>query len=206
VRQSIFLSLCDTHICTGKSAAVYGIFTWSNLGLISLTLTLDGEPTYQSYRVEANTPQFVSELGQQQNFIFYNYDFLESGDHTLIVNVTDCINQTFAFDFLTYTPTFSTLASMPNLTQGTTGGSSGYQSSRKNSAGIVAGGIIGGILLVLLFASIFIFRRRRKAKGDYKPGMSHLQIGIPLKSLPRCSVPFRPLTARSDSHPTHTTK
>jgi hypothetical protein len=125
----------------------------------------------------------VSELGQQENFLFYSYDFLQSGDHTLIVNVTDCINQTFAFDYLTYTPTFSTLATMPNLTQSTTGGSSSQSSGRKGSAGIVAGGIVGAVLLVLLAALIFIFRRRKKARGKYKPGMSNLQTGISLKVL-----------------------
>jgi hypothetical protein len=34
-------------------------------------------------------------------------------------------------------------------------------------------------LLVLFFALIFIFRRRRRSKGrDYKPGLSHLQLRI----------------------------
>ena len=185
VRQPIFLNYYATQNGKGSSAAIYGIFTWSNLGLISLTFTLDGQPLSKSYRVEADTPQFVSELGQQQNFLFYSFDFLQSGDHTLVVNVTDCVNQTFAFDFLTYTPSFSTLASMPNLTQGSTGASNGSQSnSKKSSTGIIVGGIAGAVLLVLLFALVFIFRRRRILKGKgYKPGVFCLQLGISVLTL-----------------------
>lgn len=176
VRQPIFLNYYATQSCKGSSAAIYGIFTWSNLGLISLTFTLDGQSLSQNYRVQADTPQFVSELGQQQNFLFYSYDFLESRNHTLVVNVTACVNQTFAFDFLTYTPSFSTLASMPNLTQGSTGANNGWQSNgKRSSTGIVVGAIAGVVLLVLFFALIFIFRRRRRSKGrNYEPGVSHL--------------------------------
>ncbi|KIM41816.1 hypothetical protein M413DRAFT_445030 [Hebeloma cylindrosporum] len=158
-----------TYHFTGSSAAIYGIFTWSNLGLISLTFTLDGQSLSQSYRVKTDTPQFVSELGQQQNFLFYSYDFLQSGNHTLVVNVTDCVNQTFAFDFLTYTPSFSTLASMPNLTQGSTGASSASQ-SEKSSTAIIVGGVGGAVLLIAFLSLIFIFRKRRRSKGmKYKP-------------------------------------
>ncbi|KAF8154193.1 hypothetical protein B0H34DRAFT_80479 [Crassisporium funariophilum] len=154
----------------GKSAAIYGIFTWSNIGVISLTFTLDGASLSQSYRVETDTPQFISEEGQQPNFLFYSYDFLPEGNHTLVVNVTNCVNQTFIFDYITYTPSFSTLGAMPNLTS-TLPDRSG-NSSRKTSVGTIVGGIVGGIVVFLLVAGIFwTWRRRLRRNGDaiYKP-------------------------------------
>jgi len=186
VRQPSFLNNHATQSCKGSSAAIYGIFSWSNLGLISLTFTLDGQSLSKSYRVRTDTPQFVSELGQQQNFLFYSYDFLQSGDHTLVVNVTECVNQTFAFDFLTYTPSFSTLANMPNLTQGSSGASK--SNGKKTPTGIIVGAIAGAILLATFLALIFIFRRRRRSKGrDYKPGVFRLQLEILVLTPSQCT-------------------
>jgi hypothetical protein len=157
-----------TYRFSGRSAAIYGIFTWSNIGLLSLTFTLDGASLSQNYRVNADTPQFVSELGQQQNFLFYSYDFLQSGDHTLVVNVTDCVNQTFAFDYITYNPSFSSLQTMPNLTQvSSTSVVNGEKSSKTNVSAII-GGIAATLLLLLLLALSFLYRQRRSPKGKYQ--------------------------------------
>ncbi|CAA7262076.1 unnamed protein product [Cyclocybe aegerita] len=166
-----------TYRFTGKSAAVYGIFTWANLGLLSLTFTLDGAPLSKDFRVSSDTPQFVSEIGQQQNFLFHSYDFLESTDHTLVVNITQCINQTFSFDYITYTPTFTTLADMPNLSQdgGDSNNNTGGQSStsKTSTAAIVGGAVAGIIILLMMIGLAFLFRRRRKTKrssiAKYQP-------------------------------------
>ncbi|KAF8968823.1 hypothetical protein BDZ97DRAFT_331274 [Flammula alnicola] len=182
-----------TYRFSGSSAAIYGIFTWSNLGLITLSFTLDGQSLSQTYRVNADSPQFVSELGQQQNFLFYSYDFLQSGDHTLVVNLTDCANQTFAFDYITFTPSFSTLATMPNLTLALPiSNGTGQPLAKKSHTAAIVGGIAGVIILLLFGGLIFVFRRRRRGKGRYKPDpkppSSHFQHRLALLSLHRCMM------------------
>jgi hypothetical protein len=166
----------------GTSAAVYGIFTWFNLGLIELAFTLDDETLSQTYRVDAESPQFVSELGQQQNFLFYSYDFLPAGDHTLIVNLTACVNQTLAFDYVTYTPSFATLASMPNLTLADP--TSTQMTMSKNShLGIIAAGLGGAIILLLLGGIIFLCRRRRRKEKRFTLGESGSTFSTPSQNI-----------------------
>lgn len=154
---------------TGKAVAVYGIRTWANIGLITLTSTLDGVSLSQSFRVNADTPQFKAEIGQQPNFKFYTQDFLTSGDHTLVVNLTECVNQTFSFDYLTYIPTFPNLASMPSLSAPTIGGSAGAgtaKAGKKPGKVAIVVGIIGALILVsLLLGLVYILRRRRRRGG-----------------------------------------
>ncbi|KJA17884.1 hypothetical protein HYPSUDRAFT_70381 [Hypholoma sublateritium FD-334 SS-4] len=147
-----------TYQFTGNSVAVYGIFTWSTLGMMSLTFTLDGESLSQTYDVRPDTPQLVSGEDQQQNFLFYEYSFLQTGSHTLMVNLTECVNQTFAFDYVTFTPSFTTLATMPN---GTTAVYTEQMISKNSHTGVIAAGL-GAAIIVLLLVGIFVFFRRRK--------------------------------------------
>ncbi|PPQ79302.1 hypothetical protein CVT25_002579 [Psilocybe cyanescens] len=159
-----------TYLFSGRSAAVYGIFNWAYIGLLSLSFTLDGESLSQTYRVTADTPQFQSELGQQQNFLFYSYDFLQAGDHTLIVNVTEAVNQTFAFDYITFKPSFSSLSTMPDLSQTyMTGIIDGDKSSGRHTFAIVA--VIASIVLLLLLLGLLLvfLRRRKRVNGKYEP-------------------------------------
>jgi len=59
---------------------------------------------YHTYRVTADTPQYRQDIGQQKNFKFISYENLTTTDlHKLVVKVTECVNQTFTFDYLTYT-------------------------------------------------------------------------------------------------------
>lgn len=160
------------YICLGTSIAIYGIFTWSNLGLITLSFTIDGQSLSETFRVNSDTPQFLSELGQQQNFLFKSFDFLSPSNHTLVVNLTDCANQTFAFDYVTFTPSFSTLATMPNLTQGLSDTSTSTSIKKSFPLGPLVGAIAGFLILFLLGGLVFIFRRRKKSKARYKPSKS----------------------------------
>ncbi|KAF8174891.1 hypothetical protein BJ912DRAFT_41472 [Pholiota molesta] len=177
-----------TYQFSGTSAAVYGIFTWFNLGLIELAFTLDDETLSQTYRVDAESPQFVSELGQQQNFLFYSYDVLPAGDHTLIVNLTACVNQTLAFDYVTYTPSFATLASMPNLTLADP--TSTQTTMSKNShLGIIAAGLGGAIILLLLGGIIFLCRRRRRKEKRFTLALPFKQDRPWIQHIPLLSPP-----------------
>ena len=148
--------------------AVYGIFTWSNLGIMTLTFTLDGQSLTQTYDVRPDTPQFIAGLGQQQNFLFYEYSFLQAGSHTLVVNVTECVNQTLAFDYVTFTPSFATLATMPNSTIAI---DIEQKMSKNSHEGGVAAGLGAAVIVLLLAAIFFFFRFRQKVgKQKYKAG------------------------------------
>ena len=139
----------------GQSAAIFGVFNWSTLGLITLTFDLDGSSLTRTFQVTSTTPQFQSQLGQQPNFEFFTYDFLTPGNHTLVVNVTECVNQTFSFDYITFQPSFSTLSNMPNLTSLTTGNDS------RSSRGFPIGAIVGIIIVAIALAICVAFGARR---------------------------------------------
>ena len=75
--------------------------------------TLDGKATSQTYVVTADSPQQTE--GDATNFVFYSVNNLAAGAHTLSINITDVVNQTYRLDYLVYSPSFSSLASMPDL-------------------------------------------------------------------------------------------
>ena len=174
-----------THFRLGQSAAVYGVFNWSTLGLVTVTFTLDDSSLVKTFQVTSTTPQFLSNSGQEPNYQFYLTNFLTPGNHTLIVNVTDRVNQTFSFDYITFQPSFSTLANMPNLTSLAGSGASNSGSSRKFPIGAIVGIIVVAIALVSFV--IFVTRRlkqRRRIKDNL--GKSSLSYNIPfLKKLNR---------------------
>ncbi len=164
--------------------AIYGIYDFSNLGKLTLSFTIDSQSLLQTYQVTPTTPQFINEQGQEPNFKFYSYDFLTAGEHTLVVNVTECVNQTFRFDYLTYVPAFGKVSDMPTdlLTwasasgsgSGSTGGGGG---GGKTSIGVIVGSVVGVLAgSVLLGVLLFFFLRRRKsATGEKGPERSDIQ-------------------------------
>lgn len=89
------------------------------------------------------------------------------------MNVTECVNQTFRFDYLTYVPTFATVSDMPVdlLTWAASGGGDGNGSGEgggggKPTTGVIVGSVLGALAgSVLLGALLFFFLRRRKSKG-----------------------------------------
>lgn len=164
---------------TGTSVSVYGIFSWVQVGSLTATYTLDGTTVPQTYSVTTRSPQFMDDYGEASNYILFSSETLAAGDHTLVINITQCINQTFILDYITYAPSFSTLASMPNLTNSptTTASSSsapsvlanGSQVSHSNTEtkkvpiGAIVGGVGGGILIFLLVGFLMRYLRRRRA-------------------------------------------
>ena len=174
----------------GTSVSVYGIFSWAQVGSITATYTLDGTSTPQTYSVTTRSPQFVANDGEAANFIFFSSDTLAAGDHILVINITQCVNQTFILDYITYTPSFSTLASMPDLTllPTTTGSSStilsGSPSSLTNGSqvetkkvpvGAIVGGVLGGILFFVLIGFLLRYLRRRRSSDIVPPELSGTQ-------------------------------
>lgn len=144
---------------------------------MSLTFTLDGESLTQTYDIRPDTPQFISGADQQQNFLFYEYSFLQAGSHTLVVNLTECVNQTLAFDYVTFTPSFATLATMPN---GTTAVYTEQMISKNSRTGMIATGLGAAVIVLLLVGIFYLFRRRQKGKENkYKAGEHKMYISSP---------------------------
>ncbi|CAA7267296.1 unnamed protein product [Cyclocybe aegerita] len=103
---------------TGTSASLYGLFNWANIGVLAASYTLDGSTDAQTYSVTSSSPQYVKNDAEASNFLLFSRDNLTAGDHTLVITITRCDNQDFMLDYITYAPSFSTLASMPNLPVG----------------------------------------------------------------------------------------
>ncbi|KAF8962593.1 hypothetical protein BDZ97DRAFT_1824447 [Flammula alnicola] len=178
---------------SGTSVAIYGIFSWTNLGIISATYTLDGNVQSQSYPVTASSPQHVSADAEASNFLFFSVDNIAAGNHTLVMNITEVENQTFILDYITYTPAFSTLATMPNLTgistptpgssttttrstattlaqtasqQTASQGSQQEVATKKTTpVGAITGGVVGGLALLIFAILLLFWLRKRRAKG-----------------------------------------
>ena len=150
--------------------------SWAKPGTVGAIYTLDGSPIFQVTAVTQSKYQFTGNYSDQANYLLYAFDFLQSGNHTLVVDVSVVRDsQAFIFDYLTYTPTFSSLATMPNLTgfsatstatgSSETAGATGAHSSSKSSslAGAIAEGVIGGIILLSAVAAFCFWYGRRSA-------------------------------------------
>jgi len=185
-------NLCPVGLSNNKigtSVSVYGIFSWAQVGTMTATYTLDGTSIPQTYSVTTRSPQFVAGDEEASNYILFASDTLAAGDHTLVINITQCVNQTFILDYITYTPSFSTLASMPNLTLlPTTPGSSsaippgsssltnGSQvDTKKVPIGAIVGGVLGGILFFVLIGFLLGYLRRRRSIDVVPPEPSGTQ-------------------------------
>jgi hypothetical protein len=167
--------------------AIYGIFSWTNLGLLSVTYSIDGKPFFQSYSVTTNSPEYVNKLGDAPNFLFYSSDTITAGEHKLVINITQCTNQSFILDYISYSPASSALSRLPNVTStsaksssttGSGGGgpiinpittaSSNQNSTHKVAVGPIMGGILGGLFFVVSFGVLIWFLRKRRSKKNGK--------------------------------------
>jgi hypothetical protein len=68
--------------------------------------------------VTPTTPEYTSGVKQRNNFYLFGKTALPAGDHTLVMQVVDCVNQTFELDFVLYLPSFTSLASKPGTISG----------------------------------------------------------------------------------------
>lgn len=151
---------------SGTSLNIYGILDWANLGTVSASYTLDGATASQTYTVTTSSSMYQDSTTDEHNFLLYSNTTLTAGDHTLVVNVTKCVNQTFIFDYLTYQPSFSTLATMPNLTLPAATNGTSHTSTTSTPVGAIVGGILGGLALLFLLIGAFLWFRKRKAQDD----------------------------------------
>ncbi len=132
--------------------------------------------TSQTYLVTADTPQRTE--GDATNFVFYSTNNLAAGAHTLSVNITDVANQAYRLDYLVYSPSFSSLAAMPNLPPGTaaaapatiTAQTSNIPKKGGTRAGVIVGSTLGSLLAVVLLLVLALqFRKKRKRGWEAVP-------------------------------------
>lgn len=157
---------------------MYCVFKWNATGSISIDFTLDGQTTSSSLFVPSGTTSSHTETPQ---YLFFSAGDIEAGNHTLLMNVTQAVgSQSFAFDYLTYQPSFSTLVNKPNfnssLSTSTSSATSSSASStatssstsvastmKGNHVGAIVGGVVGGLALILA-GILFLMCRGRKQK------------------------------------------
>jgi len=153
----------------------------------------------------------VKNDGEAVNFLLFSSDSLSAGDHTLVMNITRCDSQAFIFDYITYTPSFSTLSVMPNLSPPSSGTLSTTSSSKPASTssgngssptgsqvtqnpssdrspngpptGAVVGGILGGLLLIALIIIVILWRRRRQSRLEQTEAPSMYSSGMSVTSI-----------------------
>lgn len=171
--------------------AVYGIFDWAYLGSFSATFTLDGSPKSDLYTVNASSPEYVNKVGQILNFPFFHSGVITSGKHTLLVNITHCVNQSFVLDYITYSPSFNTILQVPNYTTvstttlptdpgrtdrdvGPTGTSVGDQDKRSSpSVSAIIGVCIGSLLFVAFGCALLYLLWRRSVNVKVRRSRDH---------------------------------
>ena len=161
---------------SGTSVSIYGIFSWFNFGSLTATYTVDGTPYNSTISVTTSSPSYLNKDGEMSNYLYFSLDNLSAGNHKLVVNVTQADNQTFILDYITYKPSFDTLATMPNITgtsasaaSSATSLSAGAGSQASVSTGTIVGAVIGALafgVLVTILAVCFVLRRRRAREWD----------------------------------------
>ncbi|KAF8060201.1 hypothetical protein FPV67DRAFT_1453322 [Lyophyllum atratum] len=162
-RQTRDVGSSATFHFTGTAVAVYGISPSSNLQVI---FTLDGSPGLHK--------NVTAEPGGTSRFLWYSWDEMDPGDHTLamqLAEIDESPDSYFTLDHFMYTPSFTTLAAKPpsvvvpasspgNTTSGT--GPSPPLGASKNHHSLI-GAIVGAVLGVMLVVAVLSLCWRRVA-------------------------------------------
>ena len=168
----------------GTNLSIYGNFLWEQVGGMTLSYNINGGTNFsQTFTSDGTNP-----IKEEPNFKLVDTGPLSPGNYTLTLTLTDCVGQTLLVDYILYTPSFSNLASMPNLTASTTqsqtttvgqtstaptgGGTSSPQPSSKTNAGAIAGGTVGGIVFLLILGALAFWWFRRRKTSNVVPEMS----------------------------------
>ncbi|KAF8644205.1 hypothetical protein AX16_008629 [Volvariella volvacea WC 439] len=166
---------------SGTSFALYGVFLLSVTGTITANYTIDAaSPTEVTY---TGGPFLENaHLDEQPHFLFFKADKLTPGEHTVVMTVTDVVNQTLIFDYATYTPSFASITDMPILgpissptnTSNSDGAPSDDSVSSSTPAGAIVGAAIGSLALIIiaLLMWYFIRRRRLSTQREQKAGLN----------------------------------
>jgi len=121
---------------------------------------LDGEPTGKDYSVQSSNSGYKTGQGQIPNTALFSTGPLSEGNHSLLLTINKCVNQTFIFDYITYTPFGSS---------NSTSTASESSSAPKTPVGAIVGGIVGGVALLLVFALFWRVHRRQQVLLEKVP-------------------------------------
>lgn len=147
------------------------------LGTLSVNYTLDGVSSIQNYAVTTKTTQYIQGVKQTENFVLFQSPTLVAGNHTLQIQVTDCVNQIFELDYILYNPSFASLASKPSAPSPSTTSTSttvaAPHASTKGSTptAAIVGGVVGGLVLLLLISLLILYRKRFFKRPTPSPSM-----------------------------------
>ncbi|KAJ7577908.1 hypothetical protein C8J56DRAFT_740203, partial [Mycena floridula] len=102
---------------TGTNMTLYGVFNWKQLGSYDLVVMVDNQaPVTKNFNTRSiydNSKGYI----QQTNFVlFATPDSMQAGNHTIVFTLSRCDKQILIIDYILYTPSFSSLATMPDLT------------------------------------------------------------------------------------------
>jgi hypothetical protein len=157
---------------------LYGVFLWDKLGSFELVTEIDNqEPTTTSFSTFPNGSSGDG-FTQQPNFILYASPELPAGNHNVTFTLAKCKNQTLIIDYILYTPSFDSLATMPDLTGPRpqtssppiplpTATSTTHNSQGKPNSHIaaLAAGIVAGLMCMALVVALLMWRRRRHTQN-----------------------------------------
>jgi len=176
------LSTNVAPVLVGMSIAVYGVFSWYNLGTLTATYSINGTTYPSSLTVTTSTPEYLSGNGEMSNYLYFGLESLPGGIHTLLVNITEAGSHSFILDYITYVPAFDTLSSMPSNVSSvmTDSASSILQKStgspeRSVQTRTIIGGVLGGLAFgvsMAILVILFILRRRNTRDYAYQNATS----------------------------------
>lgn len=149
-------------------------------GSLSLTYTVDGGSRFQ------RTLTFPGGARDWIHLRLIETGAIAPGNHTVKVVLDRSIGQSLMIDYMLYTPTFATLATMPDLsalvspppsptpsvtslplpTESRQSEPSSSSSSSGTPAGAIAGGVVGGLVAAALLVLLFFLWRRRRREAD----------------------------------------
>jgi len=179
------------HSChPGTTVAIYGTFVWLNTGVATLSFRIDNlnQTAYESYRTNAHTllHNQLEDIERRKSFKIFSFDSLPAGNHTLVVNMIECVNQTFTFDYLTYTHTDASYH-IP----GRVPSDGSQQMTKKRKIAIISGNVAGFVVLLLLLGVVFIVMRRRRSKYPRCKQIDYLNVML-LTKQPRINSTLDP--------------
>ncbi|KAJ7583010.1 hypothetical protein C8J56DRAFT_239096 [Mycena floridula] len=165
----------------GTEMAMYGIYSWDQPGSYDLTITVDDQTPFVKTFNSSQAHDLLTP--DQPNLKLFTTGDLAAGRHTVIANLSRCDRQSLVIDYIQYSPAFSSLATMPDLTipQGSasaagpsnTSSDTPSPSTKKTSAGAIAGGVVGGLALLAILALLFLWwYRRRNDESPEAPGIT----------------------------------
>ncbi|KAG6836804.1 hypothetical protein H0H93_003050 [Arthromyces matolae] len=148
------ISWINADALTGTSVAVYGVSPTQE-GVV-MDYYLDGT-VFKSRQYNASI--------LDPNFLWFEKDDLDPMNHTLIMTFAiETIAKNFTLDFITYKPSFTTLADKPEFSPQSIL-KQGALKSQRTLNNIIVGSVVGPCIMALLLFTLWLWRKRRASIG-----------------------------------------